>query len=66
MCSPRSKVGAPAKNVGDVAVDPLHEAPAFGGKVVDELRLVEAQALEVDQIAADSTAGGCHENRHLA
>src|SRR5262245_3283716 len=35
---------------GDVAVDPLHEAAAAGRKIVDELRLVEAQALEIDQV----------------
>src|SRR5262249_54481372 len=35
---------------GDVAVDPLHEAAATGGKIVDEFRLVEVQALEIDQV----------------
>ena len=35
---------------GGVAVDPLHETAAAGGKVVDELRLVESQAVEVDQV----------------
>src|SRR5712692_829445 len=33
-----------------VAVDPLHEAAAAGGHVVDELGLVEPQALEIDQV----------------
>src|SRR5262249_58977257 len=35
---------------GDVAIDPLHEAAAAGGQIVDELRLVEAQAVEIDQV----------------
>jgi hypothetical protein len=28
----------------------LHEAATASGKIVDELRLVEAQALEIDQV----------------
>src|SRR5262245_65436905 len=37
----------PGQERSDVAVDPLHEAAAACRKIVDEFRLVEAQALEV-------------------
>src|SRR5262249_43996540 len=47
----------PGQERGDVAFDPLHEAAAAGGKIVDELRLVEAQALEIDQGHAGAQPG---------
>jgi hypothetical protein len=33
----------------DIAIDPLHEAPAAGGHVVDEFRQMEPQAVHVDR-----------------
>src|SRR6202163_4080147 len=39
-----------------VAVDTLHETPAAGRKVVDEFRLMEPQAIEVDQVHVGTQA----------
>src|SRR5262245_56917558 len=41
---------------GAVAVDPLHEPAPAGGKIVDELRLVKPQPLEIDQVDVGAQA----------
>ncbi len=42
---------------GLVAVDPLHETTPAGRKIVHEFRLVEPQAIEVDQVHVGAQAG---------
>ena len=39
-----------------VAIDPLHEAPAVGRHVVHELRLVQPQPVEVDDVDVGTQA----------
>src|SRR5207245_6484532 len=46
-----------SQECGDVTVDPLHEAAPAGRKIIDELRLVEPQAVEVDQVDVSAQAG---------
>lgn len=39
-----------------ISIDPLHETPAAGRHVVHELRLVQPQALEVDDVHVGAQA----------
>ena len=39
-----------------IAIDPLHEAPAAGRHVVHELRLVQLQPVEVDEVDVGAQA----------
>jgi hypothetical protein len=41
---------------GLIAIDTLHEATTAGGKIVHEFRLVESQAIEVDQVHVGAQA----------
>ena len=40
-----------------VALGTLYEAPAAGGKVVDDLRRMKAQPIEIDQVDIGALAG---------
>src|SRR5215470_2998968 len=48
--------GNACRQRGFVAVDALHEAPAAGRHVVDQLRLMQPQAIEVDDVHVGAQA----------